>query len=339
MSIAQEHLKVKADELGKSFDLTDDQLYLLEIKFQTPLMVSRYKADIPVPGLPNLDGILQYASFYWCASVGVAEHPKLATDYLWQVNEALYGHGWIDFPVPLSSLIIDHPGTKDQKRLYDCSVGLPVDPSSEMTCYPIGSELLRQDGKQFKRIVDGLPLRRRVLHPQEAYKPIFLSHQLDTRRGATKALDNMIYILIVDIYRFLFRGDAAWVDRLLKHMQKDGVGIGKKTALGYGRISNVDISPIKTDFIATLGYHLNENQKLTLGLEDDTTVITILKNIPYDVLLGWCASGKNNKTLFGCSDVKLLSMIPVLGGYTPPYWLRSRQTLIAQYGSLLYGRS
>lgn len=339
MTIVQEHLKAKADELGKSFDLTNNQLYLLDLKFQTPMMVSRYKTDVPLPGLPNLDGMLQYAAFYWCASASAAEHPELATDYLWQVNDALEGMGWIDFPIPINPFKIDHPGTKDQQRLFDCSVGLPVDPSSEKTCYPVGSELLRQDGKQFKRIVDNLPLRRRVPHPQEAYKPIFLTHLLDTSRGATKTLDNRIYILIVNAYRFLFRGDALWVDCLLKRLQNDGVGLGKKAALGYGRILNVNISPVRTDFNATLGYPLNENQKHTLEMGVDTTVITLLKNIPYDVLFGWCAYGKYNKKLFGNSNVRLLSMIPVLGGYTPPFWLKSRQTLVAQYGSLLYGQS
>jgi hypothetical protein len=338
-ALAQEHLQAKAEELGAEFDLADDRIHLLELEFRTPLMISRHKTDVPVPGLPNLDGMLQYAAFYWCARACAAEHPELATHYLWQVNEAFEGRGWIDFPVPLRSVPIDHPGTKDQQRLYDCSVGLPVDPSSEMTCYPVGSELLRQDGQLFKRVVDSLPLRRRVPHPEEVYKPVSLTRQLDTSRGATKALDNRMYTLVVNAYHFLFRGDAEWVERLLKHLQDDGVGVGKKAALGYGRIANVWISPAGTDSKATLGHHLTEAQKRTLGVDMGTSVITLLKNIPSDVLFGWCADGKYNTELLGNPNVKVLSIIPMLSGYTPPYWLKSRQTLVAQYGSLLYGQS
>ncbi|MBM3150063.1 MAG: hypothetical protein FJZ88_08600 [Chloroflexi bacterium] len=334
---AQEHLQAKAEELEAEFDLADDRIHLLELEFRTPLMVSRHKTDVPVPGLPNLDGTLQYAAFYWCAHACAAEHPEWATHYLWQVNEAFEGRGWIDFPVPLRSVPIDHPG-KDQQRLYDCSVGLPVDPSSGTTCYPVGSELLRQDGPPLKRVVDSLPLRRRVPHPQEVYKPVYLTRQLDTSRGATKALDNRMYTLVVNAYRFLFRGDAKWVERLLKHLQDDGVGLGKKAALGYGRIANVRISPAGTDSKATLGYLLNEDQKQTLGVDVGTSVIALLKNVPSDVLFGWCADGKHTKELLGSPSVKVLSIIPALSGYTPPYWLKSRQALVAQYGSLLYGQ-
>jgi len=339
IALAQEHLRAKAEALRAEFDLPNDQVHLLELEFHTPLMISRYKTDVPVPGLPNLDGILQYAAFYWCARACAAEHPELATHYLWQVNEAFEGRGWIDFPVPLRSVTIDHPGTGTAQRLYDCSVGLPVDPSSGMTCYPVGSELLRQDGSQLKRIIDSLPLRRRVPRPQEVYKPIRLTHGLDTSRGATKALDNRMYTLVVNAYRFLFRGDATWVHRLLERLQADGVGVGKKAALGYGRIADVRISPAGADFSATLGYPLTERQMRTLGMDVGTSVITLLKNIPSDVLFRWCADGKYNAELLGSSNVKVLSIIPVLSGYTPPYWLKSRQTLVAQYGSLLYGQS
>ena len=300
-------------------------------------MISRYKTDVPVPGLPNLDGMLQYAAFYWCARACAVEHPDLATHYLWQVNEAFEGHGWIDFPVPLRSVTIDHPGTGTAQRLYDCSVGLPVDPLHQETCYPVGSELLRESGEPLRRVVDSIPLRRRVPLPQETYKSLRLTRQLDTSRGATKALDNRMYTLVVNAYRFLFRGDATWVRRLLERLQADGVGVGKKAALGYGRIAAVRVGPAGADFSATLGYSLTENQKRALGVDVSTSVITLLKNIPSDVLFGWCANGRYNTELLGSSSVKVLSIIPVLGGYTPPYWLKSRQTLVAQYGSLLYG--
>jgi len=336
-ALAQEHLKAKAEELGAGFDLANDRIHLLELKFHTPLMISRYKTDVPVFGLPNLDGMLQYAAFYWCARACAAKHPELATHYLWQVNEALEGRGWIDFPVPLRSVPIEHPG-RHQQRLYDCSVGLPVDPSSGMTCYPVGSELLRQDGLPLERVVDSLPLRRRVPHPEEVYKPVSLSRQLDTSRGATKALDNRMYTLVVNAYRFLFRGDAGWVNRLLKRLQDDGVGVGKKAALGYGRIANVRIGQAGPECKATLGYPLNQDQKRTLGVDMGTSVITLLKNVPSDVLFAWCASGRSNTELLGSPDIKVLSIIPVLAGFSPPYWLKSRQSLVAQYGSLLYGK-
>lgn len=339
IALAQEHLRAKAGELGAEFDLAHGQVHLLEIEFHTPLMISRYKTDVPVPGLPNLDGILQYAAFYWCARACAVEHPELATHYLWQVNEAFEGQGWIDFPIPLRSVAIDHPGTdKVQQRLYDCSVGLPVDPSSGMPCYPVGSELLRQDGPRLKRVVDSLPLRRRVPRPEEVHKPVSLTCQLDTSRGATKALDNRMYTLVVNAYRFLFRGDATWVRRLLERLKADGVGVGKKAALGYGRIAAVRVSSAAgADFSATLGYPLTEDQKGILGVDVNTSVITLLKNVPSDVLFGWCANGRYNTELLGSPSVKVLSLIPVLAGYTPPYWLKSRQALVAQYGSLLYG--
>jgi hypothetical protein len=346
MALAQEHLQAKADELGAMFNLSDGQVHLLELEFHTPLMVSRHKTDVPVPGLPNLDGILQYAAFYWCASACAVEHPELATYYLWQVNQAFEGQGWIDFPVPLRSVTIEHPGsyTTQQlygcsaQRLYDCSVGLPVDPTSGATCYPAGSELLKQDGPRLKRVVDSLPLRRRFPHPQEVYKPVSLTGQLDTSRGPTKALDNRMYTLVVKSYRFLFRGDAQRVEALLKRLQKDGVGLGKKAALGYGRLADVRVSPAGADFRATLGYSLTEYQKRTLGVDVSNLVITLLKNIPSDVLFAWCANGPYNPDLLGSPSVKVLSIIPVLAGYAPPYWLKSRQTLVAQYGSLLYGQ-
>ena len=336
-TLAQEHLLSRATELRAKFDLDDNQIYLLELKFHTPLMISRYKANVLVPGLPNLDGILQYASFYWCAHACAREHPAMTTHYLWQINDALKGRGWIDFPVPLHSLTIDHPGTAVAQTLYDCSVGLPVDPLSGMTCYPVGSDLLKQDGSRFKRTVDNIPLRRRVLHPEEVYKPIRLSSKLDTSRGATKALDNRMYTLVVNTYHFLFRGDSAWVYRLLKQLQDDGIGVGKKASLGYGRISDVQVSPAG-DYKATFGYSLNNEQKQTLDIDKDTNVIALLRNVPSDVLFRWCANGQYNSSLLGSSNVKILSLIPVLAGYTPPYWLKSRQALIAQYGSLLYGR-
>jgi len=58
MALAQEHLQAKAKELEAEFNLDNGQIYLLELEFHTPLMISRYKTDVPMPRLPNLDGIL-----------------------------------------------------------------------------------------------------------------------------------------------------------------------------------------------------------------------------------------------------------------------------------------
>ena len=337
-TLAQEHLQAQAEKLRAEFDRNDGRIYLLEIEFHTPLMISRYKTDVPLPGLPNLDGILQYAAFYWCAQACAVEHPDLVTHYLWQVNEAFEGRGWIDFPVPLRSVTIDHPGTRIPQRLYDCSVGLPVDPISGGTCYPVGDRLLREGGAPLKQVIDNIPLRRRVPHPAVVYKPVSLSRQLDTGRGPIKALNNRMYTLVVDGYRFLFRGDAGWVERLLKRLQDDGVGVGKKASLGYGRIAAVRVSQAGDGFKATMGHPLSRAQKQTLGVDVSIPVITLLKNVPSDVLFGWCADGGQNEILLGSPSVKVLSLMPVLAGYTPPYWLKSRQALVAQYGSLLYGQ-
>lgn len=338
-AVAQEHLRDEANRLREEFDLSDSRIFLLEMEFHTPLVISRHKTNVPVPGLPSLDGILQYAAFYWCARSCAAEHPNLATQYLWQVNEAFEGEGWIDFPVPLQSVSIDHPGTGATRELYDCSVGLPVDPLEGETCYPVGSQLLSENGEPLKQVVDNIPLRRRVPHPQEVYKPVRLKGRLDPSRGATKSLDNRMYTLVVGAYRFRFRGDVHWVRRLLERLQADGVGVGKKASLGYGSIAAVRASPAGTACSATLGHSLTEGQKSALGVDANTSVTTLLKSVPSDVLFGWCADGQHNEKLLGSSKVQVLSIIPVLGGYTPPYWMKHSQTLVAEYGSLLYAPS
>lgn len=336
VATAQKHLADKAESLGRCYHIDAQTVFELRLELATPLMISESKADIPVPGLPNLDGILQFAAFYWCVKEAIAEHPELSSDYLWQVNEALRGSGWIDFPIPLREIPIRNTGLGKSSRLYDCSVGLPADPESGETVYPIGNDFLDTHGKRLKRVVDNIPLRRRSVAPQHCHKPIDLTAQFDSQRGAHKALDNRMYNLVTHEYRFYFRGDPDWVGRLLGVMKDEGVGIGKKSSLGCGQIKQMHISHAQTH--VTLGYALTGAQKQGLNVPSNTGSIALLKNIPTDELFRWCAtSSQNNQDLLGAASPKMLSIVPMLAGYAPPHWLKENQTLVARYGSLLYG--
>jgi len=341
VATAQKYLAEKAELLGRCYHIDAQTIFELRLELVTPLMISESKADIPVPGLPNLDGILQFAAFYWCVKEATADHPELSGDYLWQVNEALRGKNWIDFPVPLREIPIRDAGTGKSHHMYDCSVGLPVDPESGETVYPIGNDFLDAQGKRFKRVVDNIPLRRRSADPRHCHKQIELTAQFDSKRGAHKALDNRMYHLVTNEYRFYFRGDKDWVDRLLGVMKDDGIGIGKKSSLGYGQIEQAHShkAPHNDNVRATLGYLLTEMQKRALDVSQDTRSIALLKNIPTDELFRWCSAtgDPNNELLLGDDAPKILSIVPSLAGYTPPHWLKGNQTLVARYGSLLYG--
>jgi hypothetical protein len=339
VATAQKHLAEKAGLLRGGYHVDTQTIFELRLELATPLMISESKADIPVPGLPNLDGILQFAAFYWCVGEATADHPELSGDYLWQVNEALRtpDRNWIDFPIPLREISIRNTGIGKSRRLYDCSVGLPVDPESGAIVYPIGNDLLDAQGERFKRVVDNIPLRRRSVDPRHCHKQIALTAQFDPKRGAHKALDNRMYNLVTNEYRFYFRGDQDWVDRLLGVMRDDEIGIGKKSSLGYGQIKRTHIYPAPR-VKATLGHSLTEAQKKTLNVSSATRSIALLKNIPTDELFRWCAtSDSNNQTLLGDEAPKILSIVPMLAGYTPPHWLKENQALVARYGSLLYG--
>lgn len=338
VATAQKHLAEKAELLRGGYHIDTQTVFELRLELATPLMISESKADIPVPGLPNLDGILQFAAFYWCVREATADHPELSGDYLWQVNEALRtpDRNWIDFPIPLREISIRNTGTGKSRCLYDCSVGLPVAPESGAIVYPIGNDFLDAQGGRFKRVVDNIPLRRRSVEPRHCHKQIDLTAQFDPKRGAHKALDNRMYNLITDEYRFYFRGDQDWVNRLLGAMKGDEVGIGKKSSLGYGQIKQIHICPAPVN--ATLGCSLTQKQKETLNVPSATRSITLLKNIPTDELFRWCAtSDSNNQVLLGDEAPKILSIVPVLAGYAPPHWLKGNQALVARYGSLLYG--
>ncbi len=331
------HLRDQAGRLRQQYRIDHQKVYKLSLELATPLIVAETKADIPVPGLPNLDGILQFAAFYWCVREATATHPELAQEYLWQVNDALRtSAGWIDFPVPLREIPIRNTGTGAAGRLYDCSVGLPVDPTTSETAYPVGDDFLDGQGRRFRPVVDDIPLRRRSVPPQHSHKPIQLTAQLDPKRGDHKALDNRIYYLVTQKYCFYFRGDPGWVVRLLQTMRNDGVGVGKKSSLGYGQIRELCISaaPVRS----TLGWPLTPEQQSALNVPQGTRAITLLKNIPTDELFRWCNTNfPENAILLGNPRPAILSFVPVFGGYAPPFWLKRNQTLVARYGSLLYG--
>lgn len=332
----QEYLGSEADHLRGQFGSASQAAYQLRIKLTTPLMVSRFKTDVPVPGLPNLDGILQYAAFYTCAKNVAQQHPELATHCLWQVNEALRGRNWIHFPVPLTEVPIQNAGVGQTKHLYDSSVGLPVDPMTGRVCYPLASEFWDDQGMKLQSVVDTIPLRRRVIEPRLAHRPIQLTSKLDTSRGAQKALDNRMYNSALIEYCFFFRGDPVWVSRLLGTLKADGVGIGKKSSLGYGQIQDIAFSMLGNK-TATFGHRLSEFQKTALNVDPGTPAIVLIKNIPTDELFrrGAMPPPVDNLRLFGSEEIRVFSLYPALAGYTPPHWMKRNQTAVAQAGSLL----
>lgn len=338
IATARQHLAEKAESLERSYHIDDQTIFELRLELATPLMISAAKADVPVPGLPNLDGILQFGAFYWCVKEATAEHPDLAGDYLWQVNEALHTpqQNWIDFPIPLRQVSIRNTGTGRSPRLYDCSVGLPVDPESGEVVYPIGNDFLDAQGKRFKRVIDNIPLRRRNVDPRHCHKRIDLTAQFDPKRGAHKSLDNRMYNLVSHEYRFYFRGDPDWVSRLLGAMRDDRVGIGKKSSLGYGQIKRICICQPQAR--ATIGHFLTDAQKQALNVSLPTQAISLLRSVPTDELFRWCASAApDNQALLGYGSLRVISIVPILAGYAPPYWLKENQALVARYGSLLHG--
>ncbi|MCI0565318.1 MAG: hypothetical protein MN733_43185, partial [Nitrososphaera sp.] len=316
--LAQQYLSEEAQTLRQQYQIDAGTTFELRLELETPLMISAFKSDVPVPGLPNLDGILQFAAFYWCVRNATAKYPKLATDFLWQVNDAIRGSGWIDFPVPLSQIPIRQSGKGRSNYLYDCSVGLPVDGTSHSVFYPVGSEFLNERGEQLLQVIDNVPLRRRLAEPTRMHKAVQLGKKLDTSRGAYKALDNRMYNSVITEYWFAFRGDASWVKRLLEAMRSDEIGIGKKSSLGYGQIRQIAVSK-GAGAMVTLSHRLSVTQAQSLDIDPATPVIALLKNIPTDELYRWGAEPTaTNKELLSIENVRILSIIPQLAGYVPP---------------------
>lgn len=336
--------------LGISYNLTNDTVYELRLRLRTPGIFALYKADIPAPGLPMLDGFLKFVAFCQAMDQVIQKMPAWTDDLLWQWNLALREEGqWIDFPIPIREETLA-PGI----AVYDCSVGLPADSNSGHILYPAGAffacggDLVSYPSEE-KGPVDSIPLRRRSMDP--IYRPLELTGKLDTQSGGTKALDNRIYFTLTREYAFFFRGDKDGVENLLEFARRCEIGIGKKTSLGYGRIDGFEICPISR--ISTLGY--------AIGLPN-VQRIALLKNIPYQELHRRCIretgdyvpvqrlvgrgwkdiltqnERSQNERLFGAREFGLAAPIETFDCYRPPYWRREGRTYVLRYGTLLVPR-
>ncbi|MFQ6100058.1 MAG: hypothetical protein ACE5OS_02330 [Anaerolineae bacterium] len=333
-----------------SYDLSDDTVYELRLRLQTPGIFALYKADIPAPGLPMLDGFLKFVAFQQAMDQVMRKRPDLTNDLLWQWNLALRDtRYWIDFCIPIRQETLNSGIV-----LYDCSVGLPVTPEDDVL-YPTGAFFacggnLTTYPSEEKGPADQIALRRRSVEP--VYRPFELTGKLNPQSGSRKALDNRIYYALTQEYTFYFRGDKDGVRQLLHFALQQGVGIGKKTSLGYGRIAQLEIQPA--------------NQCVTLGHDiglPGVPRIALLKNVPYQELqrrsirqsgefgLVQVKEGNQwkdiltqnerdqNERLFGAREFSLASPIETFDCYYPPYWRREGRTQVLRYGTLLIPRS
>lgn len=335
--------------LAVSYDLSDDTIYELRLHLCTPGIFALYKADIPAPGLPMLDGFLQFGAFRWAMAQVIQVSPDLTDDLLWQWNRALRdSQYWIDFPIPIRRETLNR-----DTILYDCSVGLPVTESGDVL-HPAGAFFASNGNlvtypSEERGAADQIALRRRSVEP--VYRPIGLTGRLDTQSGGTKALDNRIYYTLTREYAFYFRGDPDGVQALLNLAVQNKIGIGKKTSLGYGRIAEFEVQP--TARTATLGHNI--------GLQGMDR-IALLKNVPYQELqrrsvrqsgdfvpIQRLEKGQwkdiltsnewdQNERLFGTREFSLASPIETFDCYYPPYWRREGRTQVFRYGTLLVPR-
>ncbi len=336
---AWQALKDAADD--DPYNLADLTVYELHLRLRTPGIFALYKADIPTPGLPMLDGFLKFLAFRHVVNKVITQQPELSNEVLWQWNIALRdATRWIDFPIPIRRELLS-PDVK----LFDCSVGLPVSEKSGEVLYPAGAFFARgsdlitypseEDGAS-----DQIALRRRSVEP--IYRPLELSGQLKTSSGSTKALDNRIYYALTSEYVFYFRGDPDGVINLLEFALEHDIGLGKKTTLGYGRLASFDLSP--TTRTATLGQRLNLH-----GLDH----IALLKTVPKVELTrrcvrkqgAWVPLGQlepqewqQNERLFGVEEISLASPIETFDRFRPPYWRREGRTQVLRYGTLFLPR-
>lgn len=325
-----------------TYNLADLTVYELHLRLRTPAIFSLYKADIPVAGLPMLDGFLKFLAFRRALAEVMQTQPRLGNELLWQWNVALREQQrWIEFSIPIREELLSADIT-----LYDCSIGLPVTQGGDIL-YPAGAffacggNLVIYPSEE-KGPADQIALRRRSVEP--IYRPIELTvKKLDTQSGSTKALDNRIYYTLTQEYVFYFRGDKGGVEQLLNFAIQHDIGIGKKTTLGYGRIAGFE--PIQpTGFTATLGHDLN-----IPGM----TRIALLKNVPYLEMQRRCAPGPSryvpqnplsnaerdqNYRLFGSRELRLSSPLETFDCYRPPYWRREGRTQVLRYGTLLLPR-
>lgn len=333
-----------------SYNTGDDTVYELRLHLRTPGIFALYKADIPAPGLPMLDGFLQFVAFRQAMDQVARQRPDLANELLWQWNLALRDIGrWIDFPIPIRKEMLNNG-----IAIYDCSVGLPVAPGG-VVLYPAGA-FFASDGNlvtypsEEMGPADQIALRRRSVEP--FYRPVMLTvSKLVTQAGATKALDNRIYHTLTREYAFYFRGDKNGVEQLLSFAVQHDIGIGKKTSLGYGRMSRFEIKP--TTLKASLGF--------PLGISGFKR-IALLKNVPFQEMQRRCGRAQGdyvpvqqlkgstwvdilkpsewaqNEKLFGARELSLGSPVETFDRYCPPYWRREGRTQVLRYGTLLIQR-
>lgn len=324
------------------YSLTDLTVYELRLRLRTPGIFALYKADIPAPGLPMLDGFLKFLAFRYAVAKVITSRPELGNELLWQWNAALRDQSrWIDFLIP-----IREERLSTNVSLFDCSVGLPVTRTGNVL-YPAGAFFSRggnlitypseEDGP-----ADQIALRRRSVEP--LYRPLELSAKLKTSLGSTKALDNRIYYTLTREYAFYFRGDKGGMESLLNFALQHNIGLGKKTTLGYGQLAGFDIASTN-NCTATLVQ--------PLGIQG-LNYLALLKNVPQAemkrrcvrkegdwVPLGLLQPGEwqQNERLFGAEEISLASPVETYDRYQPPYWRREGRTQVLRYGTLLLPRS
>ncbi|MGQ9627967.1 MAG: hypothetical protein ACUVV0_13815 [Anaerolineae bacterium] len=323
-----------------TYKVDDETVHELRLQLRTPGLFALYKADIPTPGLPMLDGFLKFLAFRWALARVIQARTDLTSELLWQWNVALRDQRkWIEFPIPIREEKLSADIT-----LYDCSIGLPVTQNGDIL-YPAGAFFAC--GNDFFTFpsekmgpVDQIALRRRSVEP--LYRPVELSAHLKTTLGSTKALDNRIYYAITHEYVFYLRGDKEGIEQLLNFAIQHDIGIGKKTTLGYGRINGFYFSYQPNKPVATLGHRLDM---------PGMAVIALLKNVPYQEIQRRCIREQServdmlkpdervqNERLFGAREFALTSPIETFDCYRPPYWRREGRTQVLRYGTLLTRR-
>lgn len=289
------------------------EIHELRLRLASPAVITPTKADIPVPGLPTLDGFLSFVAFRIALDGATKARPELASELIWQWNAALRNRDlWVEFALPLRQVRLG------AVSIYDCSIGLPVDDGTLLI--PAGAFFARGlDWVTYPKVVDSLALRRRVAPPEP--RPINLANKLNTSSGKTKALDNRMYYALTNEFVFYFRGDAMGVERLLEFARAQRIGIGKKTTLGYGQISGYQVHPASS-VSATLTQPILGGQRLAL-----------VKTLPYDSVMAQRSSAQTD--LFGCKGFRLVNAVETLGAYRPSYWRREAQTQVLNYGTVV----
>lgn len=304
-------------------------IYELKIKLDTPGVFPPAKMDVPLPGLPTLDGFLSFVAFRAALKEAMAARPDLCQTFLWQWNQALRDpDSWIDFALPLRKVQLGQVGSV---AIYDCSVGLPV--IDHKVYVPAGTFFVNKesvgpayDFKLYPDVIDTFPLRRRVVEPMG--KRLALKSTLNTSSGRNKALDNRMYYALTTEYVFYFRGDPDGVTRLLEFAKQERIGMGKKTSLGYGHIASFSTRPIQNASVDSALTH-------RLPSRDQRTLI---KSLPYQQLLSQRQQGDKNQELLGCHDFRLLNALETIGACYPPFWRKENQIHILLYGSILLER-